>query len=315
MSSLRIPVMADGLPASLLEMLGPEIEILEWDDTPSSAALTRAVAFITYGHPRVDGPLMDRAPHLKMISNHGVGVDHIDCAAAKARGIRVGNTPGCLDAATADMTMALLLAAARNVVAGDKFARSAAFTHYDPSFMIGYEVSGSTLGIVGLGRIGKQVAKRARAFDMKILYHNRRRDEVAEQELGVTYAPLDELLAASDFVTLNCPLTAETTNLIGRRELGLMKSTGILVNVARGGVVDHDALLAALKSKRIAAAALDVTAPEPLPRDHPLLALENIIIAPHLGSASNRTRRRMQEMTVENLNAALQGQSLPWPVV
>lgn len=315
MSSSRIPVMADGLPVSLLEMLGPEIEILEWDDSPSSAALSRAVAFITYGHPRVDGPLMDRSPHLKMISNHGVGVDHIDCAAAKARGIRVGNTPGCLDAATADMTMALLLAAARNVVAGDKYARSAAFTHYDPSFMIGYEVSGSTLGIVGLGRIGKQVARRARAFDMRILYHNRRRDEAVEQELGVTYAPLDELLAASDFVTLNCPLTAETTNLIGRRELGLMKATGILVNVARGGVVDHDALLAALKSKRIAAAALDVTSPEPLPRDHPLLELDNIIIAPHLGSASNRTRRRMQQMTVENLNAALQGQPLPWPVV
>lgn len=312
---MRTPVMADGLPASLIEMLGPEIEILEWDDSPSSPALARAVAFITYGHPRVDGPLMDRAPHLKLVSNHGVGVDHIDCAAAQSRRILVGNTPGCLDAATADMTMALLLAAARNVVAGDKFARSAAFTHYDPSFMIGYEVSGSTLGIVGLGRIGRQVAKRARAFDMPVLYHNRRRDEEAERELGVTYASLDDLLRQSDFVTLNCPLTKETTSLIGKRELGLMKSTGILVNVARGGVVDHDALLTALKSRRIAAAALDVTAPEPLPRDHPLLELDNIIIAPHLGSAANRTRRRMEEMTVLNLNAGLRGEPLPWRVV
>lgn len=315
MSIERTPVMADGLPPSLREMLGPGIEILEWDDSPSSPALARAVAFITYGHPRVDGPLMDRAPNLKMISNHGVGVDHIDCAAAKSRGILVGNTPGCLDAATADMTMALLLSVARNVVCGDKFARSAAFTHYDPAFMIGYEVSGSTLGIIGLGRIGKQVAKRARAFDMKILYHNRHRDEAAEAELGVEYRSLDGLLSESDFVTLNCPLTAETTNMIGRRELGLMKSTGILVNVARGAVVDHDALLAALKSKRIAAAAVDVTAPEPLPRDHPLLALDNLVIAPHLGSASNRTRRRMEEMTVQNLNAALSGQPLPWRVV
>lgn len=312
---MRTPVMADGLPASLIEMLGPEIEILEWDDSPSSPALARAVAFITYGHPRVDGPLMDRAPNLKLVSNHGVGVDHIDCSAAKSRGILVGNTPGCLDAATADMTMALLLAAARNVVAGDKFARSAAFTHYDPSFMIGYEVSGSTLGIVGLGRIGRQVAKRARAFDMPVLYHNRKRDEAAERELGVTYASLDDLLKQSDFVTLNCPLTKETTNLIGKRELGLMKSTGILVNVARGGVVDHDALLTALKSRRIAGAALDVTAPEPLPRDHPLLELDNIIIAPHLGSAANRTRRRMEEMTVLNLNAGLRGEPLPWRVV
>ena len=314
MSTERSPVMADGLPASLIEMLGPEIEILEWDDSPASPALARAVAFITYGHPRVDGPLMDRTPHLKIVSNHGVGVDHIDCAAARSRGILVGNTPGCLDAATADKTMALLLAAARNVVIGDKFARSPAFTHYDPSFMIGYEVSGSTLGIVGLGRIGRQVAKRARAFDMKILYHNRHRDESAERDLGVTYATLDDLLAESDFVTLNCPLTAETTNLIGRRELGLMKPTGILINVARGAVVDHDALLAALKSKRIAGAALDVTAPEPLPRDHPLLALDNIIIAPHLGSAANRTRQRMEEMTVLNLNAGLRGEPLPWRV-
>lgn len=314
MSITRTPVMADGLPPSLLEMLGPDIEILEWDDSPGSSALERAVAFITYGHPRVDGPLMDRTPNLKIVSNHGVGVDHIDCAAAKSRGILVGNTPGCLDAATADMTMALMLAAARNVVAGDKFARSPAFVHYDPSFMIGYEVSGSTLGIVGLGRIGKQVARRARAFDMKILYHNRHRDEAAERELGVTYASLDDLLAESDFVTLNCPLTAETTNLIGQRELGLMKPTGILVNVARGGVVDHDALLAALKSKRIAVAALDVTAPEPLPRNHPLLELDNIIIVPHLGSASNRTRHRMQQMTVENLKAGLAGQELPWRV-
>jgi len=315
MSSVRTPVMADGLPASLMEMLGPEIEILEWDDSPSSPALARAVAFITYGHPRVDGALMDRAPHLKVVSNHGVGVDHIDCDAARTRGILVGNTPGCLDAATADMTMALLLAAARNVVSGDRFARSPAFTHYDPSFMIGYEVSGSTLGIIGLGRIGKQVARRARAFDMKILYHNRNRDEAAERELGVTHVPLDQLLAESDFVTLNCPLTPQTTNLIGRRELALMKPTAILVNVARGGVVDHDALLAALKTRRIAAAALDVTSPEPLPRNHPLLELENLVIAPHLGSAANRTRRRMEEMTVLNLKAALAGEPLPWRVV
>lgn len=314
MSLVRTPVMADGLPPSLVEMLGAEFEILEWDDSPTSMAVSRAVAFLTYGHPRVDGALMDRAPNLKIVSNHGVGVDHIDCAAARARGILVGNTPGCLDAATADMTMALLLAAARNVVTGDKFARSAAFTHYDPAFMIGYEVSGSTLGIVGLGRIGKQVAKRARAFDMQILYHNRKRDEAAEQEFGVTYASLDNLLTNSDFITLNCPLTPETTNLIGTREFGLMKPTAILVNVARGAVVDHAALLSALQSRSIGGAALDVTAPEPLPRDHPLLKLDNLVMAPHLGSAANRTRRRMEEMSVLNLRAGLRGEPLPWQV-
>ena len=312
MSDATIPIMGDGLPPALREMLGPEFEILEWDESAQSAALARAVGIITYGHPHVGGAIMDRVPNLKVISNHGVGVDHIDVAAAKMRKIPVGNTPGCLDASTADMTMALMLATARNVVVGDHFARSPEFTHYDPSQLIGYEVSGSTLGIVGLGRIGRQVAKRASAFDMKVLYHNRKRDEQAERELGVTYVSLDDLLRQSDFVSLNCPLTPETINLIGKREFGLMKSTGILLNIARGPVVDHDALFAALNSKRIAGAGLDVTAPEPLPRNHPLLGLTNVVITPHLGSASNRTRNRMMQMTVENLRVGLQGKPLPW---
>ena len=314
MTNPPILVMGDRLPPLLRDILGPQIEVLEWDESPQSAALASAVGMITYGHPRVDGPLMDRMPHLKIISNHGVGVDHIDVAAARERGIPVGNTPGCLDAATADMTMALLLATARNVVVGDHFARSPEFTHYDPAQLIGYEVSGSTLGIVGLGRIGRQVARRARAFEMRVLYFSRRRDETSERDLGVTYVALDDLLRQSDFVSLNCPLTAETTNLIGARELSLMKPTGILLNMARGPVVDHDALFAALNSRRIAAAGLDVTMPEPLPRDHPLLKLSNIVITPHLGSASNRTRQRMIEMTVENLTAGLHGKPLTWEV-
>ena len=312
MSAATIPIMGDGLPPALREMLGPEFEILEWDESPQSTVLAKAVGIITYGHPHVGGELMDRVPHLKVISNHGVGVDHIDVGAARERKIPVGNTPGCLDASTADMTMALMLATARNVIVGDHFARSPEFTHYDPSQLIGYEVSGSTLGIVGLGRIGRQVAKRAMAFDMKVLYHNRKRDEQAERELGVTYVSLDDLLRQSDFVSLNCPLTSETTNLIGKREFGLMKSTGILLNIARGPVVDHDALFAALNSKRIAGAGLDVTSPEPLPRNHPLLGLTNVVITPHLGSASNRTRNRMMQMTVENLRAGLDGKPLPW---
>ena len=314
MTAVTTPIMGDGLPPALREMLGSGIDILAWDESPGSATLARVIGIITYGHPLVDGALMDRIPNLKIISNHGVGVDHIDVAAAKARKIPVGNTPGCLDASTADMTMALMLATARNVVVGDQFARSPEFTHYDPSQWIGYEVSGSTLGIIGLGRIGRQVTRRALAFEMKVLYHNRKRDEQAERELGVIYVPLDELLRQSDFVSLNCPLTPETTNLIGKRELGLMKPTGILLNLARGPVVDHDALFAALNSRRIAAAGLDVTAPEPLPRDHPLLGLSNVVITPHLGSASNRTRNRMMQMTVENLRAGLKGDPMPWAV-
>jgi len=308
------PVMGDLLPPALVEMLGPDIEILPWNTSPGSPGLERAQGFLTYGHPRVDGAVMDRAPQLRVISNFGVGVDHIDLHAAEARGIPVGNTPGCLDAATADMTLALLLATARNVVVGDRYARSPEFVTYDPSLLIGHEVTGSTLGIIGMGRIGRQVARRAAAFDMRILYCNRRRDPEAEEQLGVTYAPLAELLAESDFVTLNCPLTPETNRLIGAAQLAQMKRSAILINMARGGVVDTQALYEALASGTIAAAGLDVTEPEPLPRDHPLLLLKNVVIAPHLGSATNRTRQRMMERTVENLRAGLRGEPLPYQI-
>jgi glyoxylate reductase len=265
-------------------------------------------------HPRVDGPLMDRLPSLKVISNFGVGVDHIDLRAAAARKIPVGNTPGAVDGATADLTMALLLAAARNVVAGDRYARGPEFTRYDPGHLLGWEVFGSILGIVGMGRVGRQVAKRARAFDMRVLYHNRRRNPEAEAALEVEYASLDALLAQSHFVTLNVPLTPETTHLIGKTELRKMRPDGILINVARGPVVDHEALHRALKEKWIAAAAVDVTEPEPLPRDHPLLSLDNIVVTPHLGSATTRTRIRMGEMAAANLAAGLQGTVLPHQV-
>jgi len=306
--------MADGLPPLFLEILGPGVRVLPWTNDPTPDQAHPVTALITYGHPRVDGPLLDRLPQVKVVSNHGVGVDHIDVAACAARGIVVGNTPGCLDASTADMTFALLLAVARNVVVGDHFARGPAFTHYDPAQWIGAEVTGSTLGIVGMGRVGRQVARRARGFDMKIVYHNRRRDLAAEAELGVSPLSLDELLQHSDFVALNCPLTPETAGMIGEPQLRRMKPTAFLINMARGPVVQTGALLRALQGRWIAGAGLDVTDPEPLPRDHPLLQLDNLVISPHLGSASDRTRRRMIEMSVENLFAGLQGQPLPWQV-
>ncbi|HSG73150.1 MAG TPA: D-glycerate dehydrogenase [Planctomycetaceae bacterium] len=309
-----IPLLADELPRNMLELLGNRFEIVPLAKETSKDDYARAEGLITYGHPGIDGDLLDRCPLLKVISNHGVGVDHINLAAAAERNIPVGNTPGCLDRSTADMTMALILAVARNIVVGDRFARSEEFTHYDPRILIGQEVSGSVLGIVGMGRIGKQVARRARAFDMTILYHNRHRDEAAENELGVRYADLEELLAESDFVTLNCPLTRQTHHMISSRQLEVMKPSGILINVARGGVVDTEALYDALVSGQIAAAGLDVTEPEPLPRDHPLLKLDNVIVLPHLGSASNRTRQRMVEMTVENLIAGIEQRELPYRV-
>ncbi len=304
-------VMTDDLPPAWHQQLAGVVELVSWDEANYGAAID---ALITYAHPPVNDALLDRLPNVRVVSNSGVGVDHIDVAACEARGIPVGNTPGCLDGATADMTFALLLACARKVVEGDRYARSPEFTHYDPSYMIGFEVHHTTLGIIGLGRIGKEVAQRARAFDMRILYHNRRRDEAAERELGVEYRSLDDLLSESDFVTLNCPLTPETRNLIGPAQLARMKPTGVLVNMARGPVVDHAALYDALSQERIGGAALDVTDPEPLPRSHPLLSLTNLVIAPHLGSASDRTRRRMQEMTVENLLAGLSGKPLPYRV-
>ena len=299
------------LPPMISELMA-SCETGPWSEAKEAGK--RVAGLFTYGHPPVGPALLDALPGLKVVSNFGVGVDHIDLAAARARGIPVGNTPGAVDGATADLTLAILLACARNVVAGDRFARSERFVHYDPSILLGAEVHGSTLGIIGMGRVGRGVAKRARGFDMKVLYHNRRRDLDAERELGVEHAALDDLLARSHFVSLNVPLTPETRGMIGARELRLMRRDAILVNVARGGVVDHEALHQALVDGTIAGAAIDVTEPEPLPRDHPLLELANLVITPHLGSAAGRTRRRMAEMAVQNLLAGLEGRPLPWAV-
>jgi glyoxylate reductase len=299
------------LPTEMREMIGAECKVQIWPADAADPLFHAAVGLLTYGHPRVDGAVMDRMPNLKVISNFGVGVDHIDLAAARARGIPVGNTPHILDGATADMTFALLLTAARNLVLGARYARSADFTHYDPNILIGSEVHGATLGIVGMGNIGRQVARRARGFDMTVLYHNRSRNLPAEAELGATYATLPDLLQRADYVALNLPLTDETRGMIGRAQLQQMRPTAWLINVARGGVVDHTALVEALEQRWIAGAALDVTEPEPLPRDHPLLSLENAIIVPHLGSATRQTRQAMARLTVDNLNAGLAGLPLP----
>jgi glyoxylate reductase len=299
------------LPPQMLEMLGDACRIELWRGMETEPALlAEAEGFLTYGHPQIGGAEMDRMPNLRIISNFGVGVDHIDLRAAQERGILVGNTPGFVDGATADMTFALLMAVARNIVVGDRYARSPEFTFYDPSILHGHEVYGSTIGIIGMGAIGTQVAKRARGFDMTILYHNRNRHPEAEAALGATYATLPELLAQADFVTLNVPLTPETRQMIGREQLRQMKPTAYLINLARGGVIDHEALVEALTEGWIAGAGLDVTEPEPLPRDHPLLTLPNVIIVPHLGSATRQTRLGMAQRTVDNLLAGLHGQPL-----
>jgi glyoxylate reductase len=307
-------VVADGpLAESVQQMLHGRVELLPWE-AATSGAVTPADAVYTYGHPLVDGPLLDRLPGLKVISNYGVGVDHIDLAAAKARGIPVGNTPGILDGATADMAFTLLLAAARRLVEGDRYARSAEFMRYDPGYMLGVEVHGQTIGIVGLGRIGCQVAQRARGFNMRVLYCNRN-ERLDASAFSATRASLDELLSESDFVVLTLPLSDETRGLIGREQLRRMKPTAILVNVARGPVVDTAALTEALQQRWIYGAAVDVTDPEPLPREHPLLSCNNLTIAPHLGSATQQTRQKMAEISVENLVRGLEGRELLHRVV
>ena len=298
---------------TIIPMLEEHCQIHRWnplDPKPADEILNSIEGVYNYGHYAFTAEYMDQMPALRVISNFGVGVDHIDLQGAKERGIPVGNTPNVLDGATADMTFALLLAGARNLVSGDRFARSPDFIAYDPSFMLGQEVHHQVLGIIGLGNIGYQVARRALGFDMKVLYHNRNRNPAAEADLGVRYVALDELLQQADFVALNMPLTDETREMIGARELALMKESAVLVNAARGGVVDHQALLETLRAGKLHAAALDVTEPEPLPRDHPLLALDNVIIMPHLGSATEQTRQAMAERSVGNLLAGLEGKEL-----
>ena len=285
----------------------------DYDAAPGSAEEVRAL--FTYAHPEIDGAFMDRFPSLKIISNFGVGVDHLDLEAATARDLPVGNTPGAVDGATADFAFALLMAAARGVVTGDRFARSPEFTHFDPSLNVATEVHGSVLGIFGMGGVGRQIARRASGFDMRVLYHNRNRDLDTEEKLGVEYATREKILSEAQFVMLSLPLTPETTRFIGAEELWLMRPDAFLVNVARGPVVDTEALYRALMAGTIRGAAVDVTDPEPLPRDHPLLELRNIVIAPHLGSAADRSRMRMAEMSVENLRLGLAGEDLRWRVV
>lgn len=296
------------LDATVSELLHGKVQVLPWDQKPADANAIQAI--YTFGHPRLDGQMMDRFPNLRVISNYGVGVDHIRLEDAAARGIPVGNTPDILNGATADMAFALLLAGARKVAEGDRYARCQDFTKYEPSYMLGREVHGATIGIVGLGRIGLEIARRSQGFNMRVLYHNRRPVPERADRVSAEYVSLERLLGESDYVVLVCPLTEQTTGLISSRELSMMKPTATLINIARGPVVDTAALTAALQNRQIYAAALDVTDPEPLPRDHPLLQLDNVTITPHLGSATEQTRRQMAEMSVENLLLGLAGKPL-----
>ncbi|HET7726302.1 MAG TPA: D-glycerate dehydrogenase [Candidatus Limnocylindrales bacterium] len=293
-----------------------------WPDEiePARDELLRRVAgcdgILTLLTDRVDAELLDAAgPQLKVVSNYAVGFDNVDIPECTRRGIPVGNTPGVLTETTADLAWALLMAAARRVVEGADYVRAGRWKTWGPLLLLGPDVHGATLGIVGFGRIGQAVARRASGFGMRILYHDVARVDVAvEEALGATFVPMDELLAESDFVSLHVNLTPETRGLIGRDALARMKPTAIVVNTSRGPVVDSMALHDALRDGAIAAAALDVTDPEPLPADHPLVGLPNCLVVPHIASASRATRGKMARMAAANLLAGLRGERLPTPV-
>ncbi len=310
-----------GLPGSALAALGREVELVGnltsrlcergslLEGLPGCDGLLCTIS------DAIDAEVIAAGDALRVLSNYGAGTDHIDLVAAASRNLPVGHTPGVLTESTADFTWALLLAVARRVVEGDGVMRREEFPGWMPDYHLGRDITGSTLGIVGLGSIGRAVAHRARAFSMRVLYHGRRRaPREVEAELGVEPRTLEALLTESDFVSLHCPLTPETRHLIDADALALMKPGAILINTSRGAVVDEAALAAAVGRGHLAGAALDVFEEEP--RAHSdLLEMPQVVLAPHLGSATLATRSRMSDLAVANLRAGLAGEPLPHRVV
>jgi len=262
---------------------------------------------------KIDANLMEKSSRLKVISNMAVGYDNINVVEATRRGIYVGNTPGVLTDTTADLVFSLLVTAARRIVEADNYTRNGQWKTWGPMTLLGHDIHHATLGIIGLGRIGMEVAKRARGFDMKILYYSRSRKSAEEESrFGLEYVDkMPELLSRSDFISIHVPLTEETHKLIGTDEFAVMKPSAVFINASRGAVVDQRALYEALKTGQIFSAAIDVTEIEPIPLDDPLLTLDNIIITPHIGSASIPTRTTMALMAADNLLAGLRGETPP----
>jgi glyoxylate reductase len=308
------------IPPVGLDRILAETEAIVWEGKvpPPKEEIIRQVAecdgLVCLLTDPIDAEVMDAAPRLRVIAQMAVGYDNIDIQAATARGIPVGNTPGVLTETTADFAWALLMATARRIGDGQNYIRDGQWQTWGPMVLLGPDLHGATLGIIGLGRIGAAVARRARGFNMRVLYYNPEPAPELASEVGASYASMDTLLAESDFVSLHCPLTPETVHLIGSEELRKMKPGALLINTARGPVVDQDALVEALQSDILAGAGLDVTDPEPIDPDHPLVHLENVIVTPHIASASIGARNKMAELTAANLLAGLRGEQLPHPV-
>ena len=307
-----------GRAVELLREAGHDVAVWPGEMPPAPQTLREhllaADGALTMVTDPVGADLLAAAAGLRVVSNMAVGYDNVDAEAAAAAGVWVTNTPGVLHETTADLAFALLLAAARNVVLSDRDTREGGWRTWSPTAFLGPDPSGATLGIVGLGEIGRAVARRARGFGMSVLAATRTPRPEVERELGVERVPLPELLARSDFVSIHVPYGPETERLLGAAEFDAMKETAILVNTARGGVIDQDALVEALHAGAIGGAALDVTVPEPLPLDHPLFGFPNVVITPHIGSAGHATRARMAEMAAGNIIAVLAGEEPQNPV-
>ncbi len=309
------------IPQAGLEMVREfcEAEIWEGETPPPRQVLVEKVkgvdGLLSLLTDPIDAEVMDAAgAQLKVIANYAVGYDNVDVEAATARGIIVTNTPGVLTDTTADFAFTLLMAAARRVVEGMDYVRAGKWHTWGPTLLLGQDIHHATLGLIGMGRIGRGMARRAQGFDMHILYHDPYCSPEEVEALGARSVELDTLLAESDFVSVHVPLTPETHLMLSAEQFKMMKPSAILINSARGPIVDPDALYAALKNGEIAYAALDVTEPEPLPADHKLLTLPNIIVCPHIASASVATRTKMATMAAENLIAGLRGEMPPNPV-
>lgn len=305
------------IPEKGLELIRDFCEVDLWQDEqpPGREELLKHVegveGLLCLLTDRVDGDVMDAAgEQLKVISNHAVGFDNIDVPAATARKIPVGNTPDVLTDATADFSFTLLMAAGRRLLEADRYVRGGKWKTWGPMLLLGVEMQGATLGLVGFGRIGKAMARRAAGFDMRVIYYDPG-ERKQDPELAATRVDFETLLEESDFISLHTPLTPDTRHMIDSEALSKMKPGAVLINTSRGPVVDLDALYEALKERRLFAAALDVTEPEPLPFDHPLYTLDNVIIAPHIASASRATRDKMAWMAAQNLIAGLKGERLP----
>ncbi len=309
------------IPEQALEKLKEHSEVYIWnyEEKPMpyellTEQLKDASGLYTNVGDQIDKALLDQAPYLKVISTMAVGFDNIDVKEAARRGIAVGHTPGVLTETTADLTFALLMAAARRVVESSDYVREGHWKSWGPMLMTGQDIYGATIGIIGMGRIGEGVARRAAGFNMNILYHNRSRRFELEKELKASYCSMEELITTADFVVLLAPGSAQTRHMIGEKQFKQMKPNAVFINTSRGTNVDEKALYEALKTKEIWAAGLDVFEEEPIAESHPLLKLPNVTVLPHIGSASVATRTKMALIAAENLIAGLENQELLFKV-